>query len=162
MRIKGQAGMGDTTVGVYYTSLDQDEEVDEAFFRQLIVSSELQALVTVEDFHYPDICWRACSASHPQSRNFHQCVDDNFLMQMVDEPTRRGVLLDFILTNKEGPIEAVKVEGSLSCSDHDVVEFRISCGWNRIPSRITTLHFSKANFGVFKQLLGEIPWEQGT
>ena len=48
MRIKGQAGMGDTTVGVYYTSLDQDEEVDEAFFRQLIVSSELQALVTVD------------------------------------------------------------------------------------------------------------------
>ena len=59
-------------------------------------------------------------------------------------------------------VVAVKVEGSLSCSDHDVVEFRISCGWNRIPSRITTLHFSKANFGVFKQLLGEIPWEQGT
>ena len=33
MRIKGQAGMGDTVVGVYYGPPDQDEEVDKAFYR---------------------------------------------------------------------------------------------------------------------------------
>jgi len=46
------------------------------------------------------------------------------------------------------------------CHDHEVVEFRISCGQNRIPSRITTLDFRKANCGLFKQLLGEIPWDR--
>lgn len=54
----------------------------------------------------------------------------------------------------------VKVEGSLGCSDHEMVEFSISCGRNRIPSRITTLNFRKANFGLFKQLLAEIRWER--
>ena len=112
------------------------------------------------DFNYPDICWKAYSASHPQSRRFLQHNDDNFLMQMVDEPTRRGVLLDLILTNKEGAVEAVTVEGSLGCSDHETREFRISHGRNRIPSRITTLDFSRANFGPFKQLLWEIPWNR--
>ena len=53
----------------------------------------------------------------------------------------------------------VKVEGSLGCSD-EMMEFRISCGRNRIPSRITALDFSRANFGLFKQLLGEIPWDR--
>jgi len=50
----------------------------------------------------------------------------------------------------------VKVEGSLGCCNHEVVEFRISCDQNRIRSRITTLDFSRANFGLFKELLGEI------
>ena len=35
MRIKGQANMGDTAVGVYYRLPDQEEEVDEASCRQL-------------------------------------------------------------------------------------------------------------------------------
>lgn len=50
----------------------------------------------------------------------------------------------------------VKVEGSLGCCNHEVVEFRISRDQNRLPSRIITLDFSRANFGLFKQLLGEI------
>ena len=33
VRIKGQAHMGDTVVGVYYRPPDQEEEVDEAFYR---------------------------------------------------------------------------------------------------------------------------------
>ena len=112
------------------------------------------------DFNYPGICWKAYSASHSQSRRFLQCIDDKFLMQMVDVSPRRGALLDLILTNKEGLAEAVKVEVSFSCSEHEMVEFRISCSRNRIPSRITTLDFSRANFDLFKHLLGEIPWDK--
>lgn len=67
-------------------------------------------------------------------------------MQGVDEPTRRGALLDFILTNKEGLVEVMKVDGSLGCSDREVVELRISGGQNRIPSRITALDFRRVNF----------------
>jgi len=35
------------------------------------------------------------------------------LMQVVEELTRRGVLLDLVLTNKDGLVEDVKVGGSL-------------------------------------------------
>ena len=55
VRIKGQTGMGDTVVGVYYMPPDQDEELDEAFYRELIAASQLQALVITGDFNYPDI-----------------------------------------------------------------------------------------------------------
>jgi len=40
-------------------------------------------------------------------------------MQVVKKPTRRGVLLDLVLTNKEELIEDVKIGGSLGCSDHE-------------------------------------------
>ncbi|GAB0208110.1 PDZ domain-containing protein 2 [Grus japonensis] len=80
----------------------QEEEVDEAFYRQLEVASRSQALVLMGDFNHPDICWKGNAARHTQSRRFLQNINDNFLTQVVEEPTRRGVLLDLVLTNKEG------------------------------------------------------------
>jgi len=69
-----------------------------------------------------------------------------------------GTLLDLVLTNKEGLVEDVKVGGRLGCSDHEAVEFRILCVGSRAISRIKTLDFRRANSGLFKELLGGIPW----
>ena len=77
---------------------------------------------------------------------------------MVEEQTRRSSLLDIVLTNKEGPVEDVKAGGSLSCSDHEMVEFRILSGGSRAICRIKILDFRRANFGLFKELLGGIKW----
>jgi len=52
----------------------------------------------------------------------------------------------------------VKVGGSLGSSDHEMVEFRMLRGGSRPISRITTLDFRRADFGLFKDLLGGIPW----
>ncbi|PKU29906.1 rna-directed dna polymerase from mobile element jockey- hypothetical protein [Limosa lapponica baueri] len=160
VRIKGQTNMGDTVVGVYYRPLDQEEEVDEVFYRQLEIASQSQALGLTGEFDYPDICWKDNTARHAQSRRFLQSIDDNFLTQMVEEPMRRGALLDLVLTNKEGLVGDVKVGGSLGCSDHEVVEFRILCGRSRAKSSIPTLDFRRTNFGFFKDLLQVIPWDQ--
>ncbi|GAB0208952.1 hypothetical protein GRJ2_003360900 [Grus japonensis] len=156
--MKGQANMGDTVVGVYYRPPDQEEEVDEAFYRQLEVASQSQALVLMGDFNHPDICWKSNTAKHAQSRRFLQSIDDNFLTQVVEDPTRRGMLLDLVLPNKEGLVGDVKVGGSLGCNDHEMVEFRILHGRSRAVNRITTLDVRRANFGLFKALLGRIPW----
>jgi len=64
----------------------------------------------------------------------------------------------FVLTNQEGLVEHVKVGGSLSCSDDEMVKFRILCGGSSVISMIETLDFRRANFGLFKDLLGGIPW----
>jgi len=77
---------------------------------------------------------------------------------VVEEPTRKGALLDLVLTNKEGLVEDAKVGGRLGCSDHEMVEFRILRGGSRAKSRIKTLDLRRANFALFKELLGGIPW----
>jgi len=137
---------------------DQEEEVDEAFYRQLQVASQSQALFLMGDFNHPDITWEDHTARQVQSRRFLQSIDDNFLMQVVEEPTRKGALLDLALTNKEGLVEDVKVGGRLGCSDHEIVEFRILHGGSRAISRIKTLDFRRADFALFRKLLGGIPW----
>jgi len=146
VRIKGQPHMGDDIVGVYYRPPDQEEEVDEAFYRQLKAASQSQALVLVGDFNHPDICWEDHTARHTQSRRFLQGINDNFLMQVVEEPTSRGILLDLVLTNREGLVEDVRVGGRLGCSDHEMVNFRILHGGSRAIIRIKTLDFRRANF----------------
>ncbi|GAB0203063.1 hypothetical protein GRJ2_002771900 [Grus japonensis] len=77
------------------------------------------------DLNHPDICWRDNAAEHKQSRKFLECDDDNLLLQVTEEPTRRCAMLDLILTNKEGLVGDIKLKGSLGCSDHEMVEFMI-------------------------------------
>ena len=52
------------------------------------------------DFNHPDICWEDHTARHTQSWRFLQNIDDNFLMQVVEEPMRRGILLNLALTKR--------------------------------------------------------------
>jgi len=68
------------------------------------------------------------------------------------------MLLDLVLINKEGLVEDVKVGGRLGSSDHETVEFRILRGGSRAISRIKSLDLRRANFALFKELLGGIPW----
>jgi len=63
------------------------------------------------DLNLPDICWKYNTAETKQSRRLLECVGDNFLMQLVSEPTRGGALLDLLLTNREGLVGDVVVGG---------------------------------------------------
>ncbi|GAB0206600.1 mitochondrial enolase superfamily member 1 [Grus japonensis] len=160
VRIKGSAGTGDIIVGVCYRPPDQGDRADEALYRQIGAASHSQALVLMGDFNHPDICWRDNRAEHKRSRKFLECVEDKFLLQVIEEPTRRGAMLDLVLTNKEELVGNVKLKGSLSCSDHEMVEFRILRAARRARSKLTTLDFRRADFGLFRDLLGRIPWDK--
>lgn len=59
------------------------------------------------------------------SRRFLKHPDDNFLAQVLREPTRKGVLLDLLLIKREGLMGEEAVGGCLGCSNHEVVEFKI-------------------------------------
>ncbi|GAB0189075.1 hypothetical protein GRJ2_001372800 [Grus japonensis] len=117
-------------------------------------------LVLMGDFNNPDICWRDNTAGHKQSRRFLECIDDNFLLQVIEEPMRRGAILNLVLTNKEGLLGNVKLKGSLGCSDHETVEFKICRAARRAHSKLTTLDLRRADFGLFRDFLGRVPWDK--
>lgn len=48
------------------------------------------ALVLVEDFHIPDVFRKYNTAEKKQSRRLLECLENNFLTQMVGEPKRTG------------------------------------------------------------------------
>lgn len=75
--------------------------------------------------YHPNICWMDNTARQKQSRKFLECIDDNFLAQMFEELMRVDAVLDLELTKREGQVRDVNAGGSLGCSDHQMVEFRI-------------------------------------
>ncbi|KAG6928006.1 hypothetical protein G0U57_008907, partial [Chelydra serpentina] len=150
---------GNVVVGVCYRPPDQGDEVDEAFFRQLTEVTRSQALVLMGDFNHPDICWESNTAVHRQSRKFLESVGDNFLVQVLEEPTRGKALLDLLLTNREEIVEEAIVDGNLGGSDHEMVEFRILTQGRKESSRIQSLDFRKADFDSLRELMGKVPWE---
>ncbi|XP_073186763.1 uncharacterized protein [Lepidochelys kempii] len=159
IKFRSVSNKGDVVVGVYYRPPDQGEEVDEAFFWQLTEVTRSHALVLMGDFNHPDICWESNTAVHRQSRKFLENVGDNFLVQVLEEPTRGRTLLDLLLTNQEELVGEAKVDGILGGSDHEMVEFRILTQGRKESSRIWTLDFRKADFDSLRELMGKIPWE---
>jgi len=160
VKIKGRAGKGNITVGVCYRPPDQDKRVGEALYRQIGEASRSKALVLMGDFNHPDICWRDNTAGHTQSRRFLECIDDNFLLQVTEEPMKRGVMLDIVLTTKDGLVGNVKVKGSLGCSDHKMEESKILRAARRVRTKLATLDFRRADFGLLRDLLGRKPWDK--
>lgn len=80
----------------------------------------------MRNFNHLDVFWennmRACN----KYRRFLECVDQNFLVQVLDKPTKAEALLDLMLTSAEQTIKEVKTGVSLDCSDHILIEFVIS------------------------------------
>ncbi|KAK4832998.1 hypothetical protein QYF61_027022 [Mycteria americana] len=87
--------------------------------------ARIEALVLLEDFNHPSICWRDNTEGYKQSRMSLQSVDDNFMTQVIKELTKTEAVLDLILTNKDEPVGDMKVGDSLGCSDHEMVELRV-------------------------------------
>jgi len=73
---------------------------------------------------------------------------------------RRGAMLDLVLTNKEGLVGNVKLKGSFGCSDHEMVKFKIPRAARRVRSKLATLDFRRADFGLLRDLLGRILWDK--
>ena len=63
------------------------------------------------------------TAQRKQSERFLECVEDSFLTQLVQEPTRGGALLGLLFTNSEGLVGDVKAGDCLGQSNHETVEF---------------------------------------
>ena len=67
-------------------------------------------------------------------------------------------MLGLVLANKEGLVG--KLNGSLGCSDHEMVEFKILRAARRTHSKLTALDFRRTDFGLTRDLLGRVPWDK--
>ena len=81
-------------------------------------------------------------------------MEDNFLTQLVSEPTREGTPLDLLFENKEGLVCDVMAGGHLGHSNHEMIVFN---SWGRREvSRSATWDFRRADFGLFRSLVDRV------
>lgn len=65
-------------------------------------------------------------------------------------------MLDLVLTSKEKLVRNVKLKGKLVCSDHEMREFNILRAVRTVYRKLSTWDFGKADFGLFRDLLGRV------
>lgn len=85
--MRGRANKADILVRLSYRPPNQDEETDKAFCEQLAEVAWLPVLVHVVDFNFSDICQKYKTVWNKQPKRFLECIEDNFLMQLIREAT---------------------------------------------------------------------------
>ncbi|TRZ14353.1 hypothetical protein HGM15179_012750 [Zosterops borbonicus] len=159
LRIQGKANKADILLGVCYYPPNKEEEVDNLFFKQLENVSGTLPLVLLGDFSLPDICWELNTAERRQSRKLLECIEENFLLQLVREPTRGRTVLDLLFANRDGLVGDVVVGGHLGNTDDGILEFLIFGEIRRNINKALTLNFQRADFGLFRRLIQRVLWE---
>lgn len=70
------------------------------------------------------MCQKDNTARLKKYRRFLECIDHSFLAQVIEEPTKKDILLNLILMNKKVLVGDVKVGDSVGSSDCERVELR--------------------------------------
>ena len=123
-------------IGCMHRSPNSSIANDELLNKQiklLCTSTEASHILLMGDFNYPNIDWELgrCSTTPPE-RLFMETVNDSFLHQHVNSPTRARQnhcpsVLDLIFTNEFGMLSDLSVLAPLGKSDHAVLSFQLNC-----------------------------------
>ena len=118
------------------------------------------------DFNYPDINWTSWHVTNPDSEEskFVQCLQDNFLQQHVNMPTRcrgsdRANVLDLIITNDDN-VTDLEYQSPLGKSDHSVLVFQYNCYALLTDETKTIKLYNKANYSAISEDIGKVDWEK--
>ena len=77
-------------IGAFYRPPGQSQELDSEIVKEIETAchSKEKGIVIMGDFNFPGIQWDSLSNTDHSSSVFINCILDNFLSQMVQEPTR--------------------------------------------------------------------------
>jgi len=145
-----------TLVGVCYRAPDSIQINDEALY-SLINRVSKEEVVIMGDFNFPELDWgrpESIEDSHP----FIECMSNNFLTQLVDEPTRLKNYLDLVLCSDPSLIDNISVDEPFETSDHQIVTFSLA---TRELSRKQTkqiYNYFKADYDQMRQYARNKNW----
>lgn len=145
-----------TLIGVCYRAPDSVQINDEALYSLLDRVSK-EEVVIIGDLNFPEIDWgkpESIEDSHP----FIECMSNNFLTQLVDEPTRERNYLDLVLCSDPSLVEDIVVGEPFETSDHQMITFSLVI--NEF-SRTNTKHFYnyfKADYDEIRKYAGAKLW----
>ena len=93
--------------------------------------------------------------------NFTKTIWDNFLWQLVDQPTKKDHILDLVLTNIPHKISNLEIFDDIICTDHKLIQFYLDLNipkLNKVSESV--FNFKKAQWNELRIALTSAPWDQ--
>ena len=153
---------GPLLFGVFYRPPSQGV-TDLLALNNCLLSVTHYSVIMCGDFNVPNINWSVTfpTVSSPVANALCDLVRDDFLHQLVLNPTRESSLLDLVLTNQPDLILDVTVIDNLplSLTDHDAVKFSL-CAVDALqtPCKRSLYNYKKADLSLLVDTLSSIPW----
>ena len=148
-----------TTIGAFYRPPNYDTKPLEDL-KSALTNLSTPELVLMGDFNLSDIDW-SIPRSLNDSVNYTLLMDivkDNFLIQLVDTPTRDGNILDLVLASSSDIAYNLLVKEPFS--DHNFITFTLNGRpYTKRKSLKLKYFYKNANWAQLKETLSFIPWQ---
>lgn len=96
------------------------EEVNKILSKQLEEVSISQTLFTAENINFPNICWKGNTERCEQLRRILEGVKGNFLIKIMDWPTKGEAQLDLLFNNREDVDGNMIISVSIGYSNNEL------------------------------------------
>ena len=140
-----------TLIGICYRPPDSSKNNDKGLF-ELLSKIGNKDCIFLGDFNFSEIKWNNLKLSvvdHP----FVKCLQENFLQQLIEEPTRGENFLDLVLANDITLIEDLTVEEYFGTSDHRVIKFNLLGQVRKAEKTDKTFNYFKANYDEIRNFV---------
>ena len=112
--------------------------------RSLISEVSNRHVLLMGDFNYPYNDWSSHqlnTGGSPKSQKFVEHLDDCFLMQQINCPTRLNATLDQVITSEPNFVHEVIVEPPLVKSDHNMISWKCNVDVSHKITNYTALNY---------------------
>ena len=133
-----------TLVGICYRPPDNSADSDMGLY-DILGKASIYSSVIIGDLNFPELNWNRIETLSDEHL-FIKCVSDNFLMQLVDKPTRGKNILDLILCSDETLVENIVVGEPFGTSDHCVVKFELVINKINFEATASSFNYYKADY----------------
>ena len=118
-------------------------------------------IILCGDFNVSNIDWELVSPTvfTPVTNSMCEFVRDNFLLQLVSDPTRHNNIIDLVFTNSPDLVVGLEVVDNLPFTDHDAVHFNLTIiSTPQEPCSRSLYNYKKADLVLLNETLSHIPW----
>ncbi len=114
----------------------------------------------IGDFNFRDIDWSDNSAHSATASTFLDCVSDNYLHQLVTEPTREKYVNDLLLTGNTSVVHDTKVREKFFGSDHKIITAKLDLFTPPIAnSHRQVFQYSHGKYTYFQAEVDQMDWQ---
>jgi len=133
-------------VGICYRPPDCEVVNDNVLYERVGELCERnKQIVLMGDFNFPELDW-SCSETVDHSHPFVECLDNNFLSQIVDKPSRGTNYLDLAICSDVNLIDELTVGEPFESSDHQLIMFSLNISKAYKQKKIPVFNYFKVDY----------------
>ena len=137
-------------ISVTYRPPGQNLEKDNEMYNVLRQSLRCDESIILGDFNLPHINWLTNTGVEAESHRMLEFLEDNFLSQLVNQPTRENNILDLIIVSNDRLVNDVIVGEHLGSCDHRLLRTSINAATKITENKSLVPNFRRADFVNFR------------